>query len=159
MTKSLVYAGRLERLFANLIDTLILFVPATVVAVLTSSADAAGELQPSPVGMVVVFLVHMTYYTAFTAGRWQGTPGKRLLNMYVIHTDHSRMTQRDALERFLAYVLPSLPMYSSFLPQNIAPMIVIWLSLFWFVPILTHPQRMGFHDKLCRTLVVSGKAA
>lgn len=157
MNQTLPYAGRLERLFANLIDTLILFVPAAMVYSLTATTNAEGELEPADISMLIVFLVHMAYYTAFTSSSWQATPGKRLFNMYVIRTDRQRLTQRDALERFLAYVLPSLPMYASFLPQSLGAMATLWLSIFWFVPILTHPQRMGIHDKICRTLVVTGK--
>lgn len=157
MNQTLPYAGRLERLFANLIDTLILFIPAAVIYSLTATTNAEGELEPASASMLIVFLVHMAYYTTFTSGPWQATPGKRLLNMHVIRIDRQKLTQRDALERFLAYVLPSLPMYASFLPQSIAAGGTIWLSIFWFVPILTHPQRMAVHDKICRTLVVSGK--
>jgi uncharacterized RDD family membrane protein YckC len=159
MTKTITYAGRLERLFANLIDTLILFVPASIVALMLSSPGADGEPVVAPASLLIIFLINLGYYTFFTSGAWQATPGKRMLNMHVIRVDRQPITQRDALERFLAYVLPSLPMYASFLPSSVAPMLVIWLSIFWFAPILSHPQRAGFHDKLCRTRVVSGRAS
>ncbi|MBX9726879.1 MAG: RDD family protein [Rickettsiales bacterium] len=107
--------------------------------------------------MVGVLLVSLGYYTYFTASRWQATPGKRLLSIYVVRTDNRALTPRDALERFLGFILPSLPIYSSIMLQQQAAMLVFWLTLFWFAPILFTPERIGFHDRLCRTRVVVGK--
>lgn len=153
----MTYSGRTERLLANLVDTIILFLPASLVAALTAGTDANGNPTVAPVSLLVVFCVNLIYYTAFTSGPWQATPGKRLLGLYVIRADRRSLTQRDALERFLAYSLPSLPMYASFMPSDFAPMVTLWLSVFWFAPILTHPMRLGVHDKLCNTRVVVGK--
>ena len=143
-----IYAGRLERLFANLIDSLILIIPSGVVAALL---DHDGLVT------LATFLVSLGYYTHFTASDWQATPGKRLLGLYVIRTDYRALTQRDAVERFLAYSIPSLPLYASFLSAQAAPMLVFWLSLFWFAPILFTPERIGTHDRLCGTRVLVGK--
>ena len=38
-------------------------------------------------------------------------------------------------------------------------MIVVWLNLLWFTPILYAPDRAGVHDRLCHTRVVAGKIA
>lgn len=143
-----LYAGRAERFFAYLIDTLILLLPGSLVVALLKGEDAA---------VVGVFLVSLGYYTYFTASRWQATPGKRLLSIYVVRTDNRALTPRDALERFLGFILPSLPIYSSIMPQQQAAMLVFWLTLFWFAPILFTPERIGLHDRLCRTRVVVGK--
>jgi uncharacterized RDD family membrane protein YckC len=145
----LLYAGRLERLFANLIDTLILVVPSVALARLLHGNDGLS--------LLAAFLCNLTYYTAFTGSRWQATPGKRLLNIYVIHANGRPMTHRDALERFLAYIMPSLPIYVSFLDQNAAAILVVWLSIFWFAPILFTPDRVGVHDRLCHTRVIVGR--
>lgn len=143
-----IYASRPERFFAYLIDTLILLVPGSLVVSLLGGEDVA---------VVGVFLVSLVYYTYFTASRWQATPGKRVLNLYVTRTDDRALTPRDALERFLAFILPSLPIYSSIMVQQQAAMLVFWLSLFWFAPILFTPERIGLHDRICRTRVVVGK--
>lgn len=142
------YAGRPERLLANLLDTIILLIP---------SAFVVGILKGSDISVVGVFACNLAYYTYFTAGAWQATPGKRLLGIYVARTDHRALTSRDALERYLAFVMPVLPLYVSFLPQNILFSIVFWLSLFWFTPILFTPERIGYHDRLCKTRVLAGK--
>ncbi len=143
-----IYAGRLERLFANLIDTIILILPG---GLLSAMLDADG------LAMLGMFIMSAAYYTHFTASAWQATPGKRLLGIYVIRTDYRMLSQRDALERFLAYTIPSLPIYASFISPEIAPLLVFWLSLFWFAPILFTPERVGLHDRLCHTRVLVGK--
>lgn len=148
MKKSLVYAGRLERLLAYLIDTIILVVPAMYFA---------SILRGDPVVTPLCFLASLGYYTYFTASRWQATPGKRLLGIYVIRTDHRALTYRDGVERFLAFILPSLPMYTSFIPAEMAPGMSLALSIVWFASIVYTEERVGMHDRLCHTRVLIGK--
>lgn len=143
------YAGRFDRLLANLLDTFVLFIPAVLLA-------AAGGVG-SPLALVGSFLCNVAYYTAFTSGDWQATPGKRIFNMYVMRLDGGKLTQRDALERFLGYIIPSLPLYLTRLPEGMIGTIAIYLSLAWFMPILLRPDRAGLHDILCRTRVVVGR--
>ena len=147
------------RFAAYIIDAVLLLVGSSIAASLFASTGADGKLILAPINVLVVFLVNMAYYTAFLSGRWQATPGARAMHIYVVRTDGRKLTQRDALERFLAYVLPSLPLYASFLPETIAPMLVIWLHIFWFAPILIQPDRIGIHDKLSATRVVEGQPA
>ncbi len=151
MASRFTFAGRLERLFANLLDTLILLLPSLTLAALFGEANK-GLL------VLVLFIMNLVYDVSFTSSAWQATPGKRILNMYIIHADGSPMTRRDAVERFLAFVLPSLPIYSSMLPEQSAQILVLWLSVFWFMPILTTVERTGIHDMICRTRVIVGKA-
>lgn len=139
------YAGRPERFFAYLLDTVILIAPGAIVVML---------LKGQPVAVLGVFLVSLIYYTYFTASRWQATPGKYLLNLYVARRDRTPLTLRDALERFLAFILPTLPFYASFIPEKQAPALVVWLTMLWFAPILFRADRMGLHDRLCGTMVL-----
>lgn len=148
MSANLTYAGWLERVFAYLIDTLILLLPCAVVAALLRNEGLAS---------VAAFVVSAVYFTYFVSGGWQATPAQRMLGMYVTHPDGTVMSQRDAIERFLAFMLPTLPLYTSVLSQEIAASFVFWLNLLWFVPIVFTPERMGIHDRLCNTRVVIGK--
>jgi uncharacterized RDD family membrane protein YckC len=107
---------------------------------------------------VMMFLCLTAYHTASVASSWQATPGQRLMQIHIVRMDGRRLTQLHALERFLAYILPSLPFYTSFIPADVVPPLVVWLSIFWFVPILLAPHHMGVHDRICRTRVVRGKA-
>ena len=146
--QNLIYAGHLERFFAYLIDTIILVFVAKILAAI---------LGVNGVALLLSFATSITYYTYFTASGWQATQGKRLLGLYVIRTDGAPLTLRDSGERFLAYILPSLPIYSSFLSPALGSMLTFWLLIFWFVPILFTNERIGYHDRLCRTRVVAGK--
>lgn len=143
-----IYAGRAERFFAYLIDTIILAVPGALVVSLLKGAEVA---------IIGVFLISLAYYTYFTASAWQATLGKRMLNLYVARADKKALTPRDALERFLAFILPTLPVYTSFIPEKHAPVLVFWLTMVWFSPILFRPDRTGLHDRLCNTHVLVGK--
>ncbi len=142
------YAGRLERFLAYLIDAIILLVPSMLLVGLMGAVSSVT---------LASFLINLVYYTYFTASHWQATPGKRLLGIYVARADRQPLSQRDALERFLAFILPTLPLYTSLLAENTAPMIVVWLSVVWFSPILFTVERMGLHDRLCNTRVMMGK--
>ena len=143
-----IYAGRLERVFANIIDSFILLVPSGI------TVNILGE---SSLGMVVMFLCNIAYYTAFNGSRWQATPGKRLLNIYIIRLNGRKLGQLQALERYLAFTIPSLPIYLSFLNENTATTLVMLLSILWFLPIILRDDRAGLHDRLCNTRVVVGK--
>lgn len=146
--RSIVYAGRGERILANLIDSVILVIPGGMMA----AALGGGGLA-----IAATFMTSLAYYTFFTASKWQATPGKRLLNIYVVRTNHKPIDVTAGLERFLAYIIPSLPLYSSFLPPDLMPVVVLWLSVFWFLPIVYTPERTGIHDRLCHTRVLVGK--
>lgn len=145
---ALPYAGRLERLFANLLDSILLILPSALLVTLLSHDGLATLLS---------FMISIGYYTYFTASRWQATPGKRVLGIHVVRLDGRPLTARDALERVLAYSIPSLPMYASFISPQLVPLMVFWLSLLWFTPILFTHERIGYHDRLCKTRVVTGK--
>jgi len=139
-------ANRLERLFANLIDTFVLMLPAALLL------NVAGP--ESALAVLGSFACQVAYYVAFTASDWQATPGKRLFAMRVERLDGAPLTQRDALERFLAYVIPSLPLYSTLLPAPLLGILAVWLSFAWFLPIIIRPDQRGLHDLICRTRVV-----
>ncbi len=147
--KPMILAGRLERIFANLIDTLLLFVLLQVLLQL---------LGETPVMLVTSFLTYAVYFTLSTGSSWQASPAQRLLSIYVVHANGRPLSMADALQRFLAYIIPSLPMQSSFLAPAIAMPLVVWLQLVWFLPILVKEDRTGVHDMLCHTRVVAGKA-
>lgn len=142
-------ASRLERLFANFIDTFLLMIPAGILL------QAGGP--ESALALVGTFACNMAYFVAFTASNWQATPGKRLFGIHVRRLDGRAMTQRDAVERFLAYIMPSLPMYLTVIPQNTVGILTVWLTLAWYMPILVRPDRRGLHDLLCATHVVNGR--
>ncbi len=146
---SLVYAGIAERLLANLTDTFIVAVLGTLAAATLGSKDLA---------LPATYAALLLYYTYLTSSPWQATLGKRMLGIRVVRLDSGQLTRRDALERALAYTLPNLPLYTSIFSQSSGTLLYFWLVLVWFVPILLTPERVGMHDRLCRTRVVVGKS-
>lgn len=149
MQAKLQYAGRVERLFANLLDTLFLMLPNIALVNLLGGEGPA---------LLAGFAAYGVYYTYFVSSAWQATPGKRLLNIYVVMEDGSKPQLVHAFERFIVYVLPTLPLYTSVLPTHAAQTLFLWLNVMWFAPILYTPERRGVHDTLVGTRVVTGKA-
>jgi len=148
ISKKTIYAGRLDRLFANLIDTFIVLVPSSL---------CASILGGGPITLLAAFLCNAGYYTLFNSSAWQATPGKRLMKIYIVRVNGQKLGQAQALERFLAFILPSLPVHLSFLSENSGMLLVFWLSIFWFSPILFRDDRAGIHDRICDTRVMIGR--
>lgn len=149
MMHKVTYAGRLERLFANLIDSMIMLLPATALVALGGTESALA--------LIGSFLCNIAYYVAFTASSWQATPGKRMLGIHIARLDGKLLNERDALERFLAYTIPTLPLYLSVAPQQVLGMATLWLSIAWFAPIILRDDRRGVHDVICGTHVLAGR--
>lgn len=141
------FAGFGQRLIAVLLDALILM-PFTLML-----HNTFGLFIES----VMALIITGSYYTISMGSSWQATPGKRIMEVHVVRaSDGGKLSHREALARYLAYLIPSLPIYTS-LDTGITEMLVIWLSAAWFVPILITEQKTGVHDMLCHTRVVKGR--
>ncbi len=84
----------------------------------------------------LVFMTSLSYYVAFSCGRWQATPGKRYFGMRIIRNDGQPVGLGTALGRFFGYYISTLPLYFGF------------LMIFW------DKEKKGLHDKICGTRVV-----
>ncbi len=146
---AIAYAGFPIRLLAVMIDTLILF---PIVDLLTMVID--GLFFQALMNMVIA----ATYYMLFLSGPWQATPGKRIVGVFVMHQSGRPLNQREALQRYIGYIIPTLPLYSS-LKIETMNMVAMWLLLIWFVPMLMTKQRTAMHDILCNTRVIVGRIA
>jgi uncharacterized RDD family membrane protein YckC len=128
------FAGFWMRLLAYVIDVIIVnildFVPVAFVQAITGSQAA---------GLLFALVVWTIYCVAFTAGGWQGTPGKRICGIHVMREDGGRVSVGLALGRFLAYFISSLPLG------------------FGFLMIGFTDQKKGLHDIICGTRVVYGR--
>lgn len=103
------------------------------------------------------FLIGLLYYAWFSASGWQATPGKRLVGIYVTHSDGTRLSLKDAFARELAVLIPTFPVYVSFFSPNMAATLFIALGTAWYGRILMTPERTGVHDLLCETRVRRGR--
>ena len=79
------------------------------------------------------------YYGFFAGGRWQATPGKRVLGLHIVRTDGQRIGYGLAVGRYLAYIPSSLILGIGF------------LMIGW------NEEKKGLHDMICKTRVVHGR--
>lgn len=124
---SVLYAGFWLRLVAYLVDNLILGVP--LLAIVAMLFFGAGGMQiihelhpneePGPqffaflffvVGMFALIAILGTwlYYAYFESSSWQGTPGKKILNLYVTDLEGKPVTFGRASGRFFARIITRL---------------------------------------------------
>ncbi|MGP0060813.1 MAG: RDD family protein [Beijerinckiaceae bacterium] len=147
------YAGFWIRFAAYLIDTvfmfLLLIVPAIVFGIVFGIfAAAAGGTskgnEPAVVlGVILLYAVMIVivilYQVLTLGGRWQATPGKRLLGLYVITLSGEPVSKWRAVGRYLCYSVSAAVLYIGF-------MMIGWTK-----------EKRGFHDSICDTRVVYGK--
>lgn len=118
-------AGIGERLIALILDGVLL---GLVSGLLFRSDRGLGGL--------LCFALGLAYQWYFLTRHQGQTPGKMLLNLRVVKTDGGRLTDADAVLRYLGYVLNGLA-----------------LGLGWLWAVFD-PNRQGWHDKLAKTYVV-----
>jgi uncharacterized RDD family membrane protein YckC len=146
------YAGFASRLFAYVIDLIILASTIALVALLLGSLPQIIELglgiprefQPKGLlrtiilfqlsGLVsILFALFYHAFFVFAAGR---TPGKALVGLRVLRTDGQRVSFWQAIIRTLSYTLSGATV------------------LLGFLLILIDDRRQALHDKLAGTYVV-----
>ena len=153
---SSLYAPWHKRFAAYLIDVVALYLSCMLLALGTLvQFDSTGHPILAPISTLVFFLANMAYFVFFFGSKRQATPGMIAMSIHVIRTDGRALTQRDGAERFLAFVLPSLPLYASFLSEQVTQSLAVCLSIAWFMPILT--TRVGLHDRMCNMRVINGR--
>jgi uncharacterized RDD family membrane protein YckC len=151
----LVYAGFWPRFLAHLIDLILLGIVLVVVAfvfmfvgTVPSLCFAPGQtLGSNPVVVPIVVLLELLilvasfvgiwfYHAWFDSSRWQGTPGKRLLNLRVTSMTGERISFWHASGRFFGKVLATLPFFIGYLTA------------------LFTERKQALHDLIASTLVI-----
>lgn len=143
------YAGFWIRLLAYFIDAIIINI---VVAIISFAAGAligvaGNSLHDSEkvatiaggVGAIIGLICVFVYYVVFCSGRWQATPGKRMLGIHLITVGGEKVGGWLALGRYLAYIISSLPLGIGF------------FMIGW------NEEKKGLHDMICKTRVIYGK--
>lgn len=106
------FAGFWLRAIACAIDTIFIgaifllvasLFPATFEKMLPPNPPTLTSMPPpSPFLIALLVSLGCVYYTMFEASRWQATPGKRILRLYVTDLNGQRITYGRALIRNLA---------------------------------------------------------
>lgn len=141
-------ASHLARFIAFLLDMCILL---TLWVVIDFFIHGLGAIQ-----MLAAFALSIGYHAYFHATKYQATPGKRIMFLYVVDKQLKPLSPRRSLERSLAYSMPFMLQYTS-VPKEDAANLILWLSIIWFMPIFYTLARTGVHDMLCRTRVLNGR--
>lgn len=150
MQQLLFFAGAHERFLAHMIDNVLVFIFASALVTLL-------QAEPGP-QLLVGFLGGMFYYTYFQSGKWQATPGMRVLGIRLIRLGAPpTISPRDAVMRYLCFMGPLYPFYVSFLEDELRFTLVVWLCVVWYGSVLIRLDRAGLHDIICKMRVVRGK--
>ena len=156
------YAGIGARFVASLLDGLILGIPASIftyvltAALMLGNSDIMFMMETDPeylsdqeiftfiismfktIAIVgsITFIVYFLYYTLMESSKWQGTLGKKIMNVQVAKAEGGRISFGRAAGRFLA---------KSFL----SPILMIGYIMAFFTE-----RRQALHDMLAGTIVV-----
>jgi uncharacterized RDD family membrane protein YckC len=144
------YAGFVSRLFAFVLDVLILVVAVTLITWLITVVNGlvrvdailggllgAGAVDVASVilAMLLTFGVYIGYPLFFWTLTGQ-TLGMTLMGLRVVTTDGHYLSLGRSVRRLIGYLVSAL---------------VLWLGFLW---ILVDDRRQGWHDKIAGTCVV-----
>jgi len=149
MQKILSFAGAHERFLAHMIDSVAIYFASSLLMTLMQGGEAAAMLIP--------FVFGGFYFSYFQAGRYQASPGMRIVGIYLLQLNGRNVTQRDALSRYLAFMMPMYPLYVSVFSDRTQITLFLWLAVVWYATIMFRPDRAGMHDIMCHMRVVRGK--
>jgi uncharacterized RDD family membrane protein YckC len=148
------YGGFWLRFLAHLIDHVILGIVAAPLffilvlpVILRVANDAERNQEPSPemiiailssvfIYVVLAFVGQWLYEALLTSSSWQGTVGKRVLQLKVTDELGNRIGFGRATGRFFAKILSSMFFYVGFIMVGLAD------------------RKRGLHDMLAGTLVM-----
>jgi uncharacterized RDD family membrane protein YckC len=132
------YAGFTRRLLAFIIDRILIWLLFSVVLGYAEgiSIYSIGSLFGAQT--IVVEILVMVYFVACETSSWQGTLGKRLLNMKVVSEQYQKVTAAQAMWRFTWKYLSA------------------FVFLLGFIWVIFDARKQGWHDKLAHTYVIEG---
>jgi uncharacterized RDD family membrane protein YckC len=187
----LQYAGFWRRFLACLIDGILIVLPSYFITKLVFSLlkfilpgasawtfeDYANNQLPYYVTLIsgIPSLIFLCFAFAwfFACYKWQATPGKRIMKVYVVNKDGSKVSYRTGfLRTFLPAVLYwtvaiiKIVLYPIDIPQAdvlvdktslMLDCVAIILLLVWYLAIVFTKEKTAVHDMILGTRVVRGK--
>lgn len=119
------YAGFWTRLWAFIIDVIIINIISFVI----------GLLAFFLIGKIFLILIPIVYTIWFWKIHGQ-TPGKMLLGIKILRLDGSPLGVGGAISRYIGYIISTIIAYIG------------------FIVIAFHPKKQGLHDLIAQTIVV-----
>ncbi|QKX02056.1 RDD family protein [Wolbachia endosymbiont of Dirofilaria (Dirofilaria) immitis] len=150
-----------RRFCAYLLDIAILLVPTLLIVLL---------LKDFPLILYLLYIcMNCGYFTYFISSVAQATPGQQLMNIYTISLDGSRIDLSLAFDKSISqFFLPLLNnviviLIDFFHAQeslvnalNILEVIIVLLTLCWYLVACFSKNKQTYHDMLFGTIVVKG---
>ena len=137
------YAGFVSRLFAFVLDVIILVVAMTLITWLITFINLLISFEivlgKDLLAFVVTTLLTLGVYIGYPVLFWTltgQTPGMTLMGLRVVTTDGRYLSLGRSIRRLIGYVIAAMPLFLGF----------IW--------ILVDDRRQGWHDKIAGTCVV-----
>jgi uncharacterized RDD family membrane protein YckC len=134
--KTVIYAGFWTRGMANLIDIIAMFVPMALIITIISGTNYFDEHDLN--GWDIMANIIFLFATVYMWLKWNGaTPGKKLMKIKIVdYKTHTILTPKQAITRYLGYILSTITFCLGFLM------------------IAFHPNKRGLHDILSGTCVI-----
>lgn len=130
-----IYGGFWKRATSVIIDTLILWAPASLLRWNATFLGLSGTAL-DVIDFIYLTLVWGLYYGFMESSRYQATLGKQLMGLQVTTNQGERLTFLNAFSRFLAG-------YISVIPLGLGFFMIGWTK-----------KKQGLHDILANSLVV-----
>jgi uncharacterized RDD family membrane protein YckC len=159
----LAYGRTLDRLMAWWLDSIIVAIPALILAALLGGGAATAGLRLAGVSLVASVIavgIHLLYFVAFWTGSSRATPAMRLMKLQISDAKTGDVpTVQQGIVRWLAIggvfqlvqIIPGLTAAG-------AALAVLW-ALVLLATTATSPTRQGVHDRLADTALVQPAGA
>lgn len=159
----LEYGRTLDRLMAWWLDSIIVAVPALILAAILGGGAATAGLRlagASLVASVIAVGIHLLYFVAFWTGSARATPAMRLMKLQIGDAKTGGVpTVQQGILRWLAIggvfqlvqIVPGLAVAG-------AGLAVLW-ALLLLATTATSPTRQGLHDRIADTALVQPAGA
>lgn len=204
MPNNLIYAAFGQRLMALILDFFIIALPIltlvfTFAAPLFLDEPAIKAATNQEFEIIYQLYTHGVFLSLsglgvvalilalFTISKWQATPGKRLVSIYIIDKNGAKAKLGNAFGRFIALplflltiqffqrqetyqklaalkasgkIIPQLPELQAYLVSplsTITSIVSIVVMFLWFLKIPFSSRKTAIHDDLFNTRVVKGR--
>ena len=175
-----IQASRFKRFISWMIDGIILLscigllALVTVITVAILIATGHENILPkissqflSPLWLgISSFVIYLLYFAFFESSKYQATPGKMLMGLYVTTANHGKLTFFRACDRYLVFAVPAILMSGIFylpyftkltITDDVIALISyatgLVLSVIWFLPIYFTKERKCMYDMFSGTRV------
>jgi len=134
------FAGFWIRVAAALVDSIILQVGLALLFIPIILVFGMDYLEKDNLSFdLFLFFLGILYYVIPTASKYQATLGKKIVGIYVINNDGTRISIANSIGRYFAYILSSITLLIGFMMAG-------WTK-----------KKRALHDVVAGTYVVYGK--